>query len=33
VLGKAFGTDIFQEVTPEIRAAWEEEARQKVLAN
>jgi hypothetical protein len=33
VLGKAFGTDIFQEVTPEIRAAWEEEARQRVLAN
>ena len=27
ILGKAYGTDIFQEVTPEIRAAWEEEWR------
>ena len=29
VLGKAYGTDIFQEVTPEIRAAWEEEWRRE----
>jgi hypothetical protein len=27
ILGKAYGTDIFQEATPEIRAAWEEEWR------
>jgi hypothetical protein len=25
VLGKAYGTDIFQEITPEIRAEWEAE--------
>jgi hypothetical protein len=30
VLGKAYGTDIYQEITPEIAKAWEEEMKLKI---
>jgi len=30
VLGKAYGTDIYQEITPEIEKAWEEEMKLKI---